>query len=333
MSRWRQKYFTPGMHLLFWSLLIGLPAILVRPAPSWGLPHWFFPATAVFHAGIFYFNAYVLYPRLLTKRLWWLYILSLGAVVILSFQLKLFLLQQYSSFQLTAENRGIVIFGILPFLIAGIIFRLVTDRIRFERLEKEARAEQLASELKFLRSQVSPHFLFNMMTNMVSLARQKSDRLESSLIKLSDLLRYMLYDSQKEKIPIASEMEHITNYVALQKLRFEDTVTVQLHISGPDEHSLIAPMLLVPFIENAFKHGTGLQQQPYIHISLDASGGQLDFSVTNNYMRDSSTKDNNSGIGLVNVKNRLDLLYPGNHTLAVADEHGVFNIRLKLTLS
>src|SRR6185436_4970444 len=128
------------------------------------------------------------------------------------------------SFTLTPENRRVIFFSLIPLLIASIIFRLISDRMRFERMEKEARAERLDAELKFLQSQVSPHFLFNMLTNMVSLARKKSDLLEPSLIKLSDLLRYMLYDSVEDKIPVYRETEQLENYIALQQLRFGEDV-------------------------------------------------------------------------------------------------------------
>jgi sensor histidine kinase YesM len=333
MKQWRKKYFNPAMHLLVWGLLIGIPAILIQQGPYLGLPPYFFPITAMYHAGIFYLNACFLYPRLLTKRFWWLYIISLAVVVLLSYHIKLYFLQLFPGFRLTPANRGVIAFGLLPFLVASIIFRLINDRLRYERLQKEARSEQLASELKFLRSQVSPHFLFNMMTNMVSLARQKSDLLEPSLIRLSDLLRYMLYESQKDSIPVANEIEHIKNYVDLQKLRFGDDINVALNISNESQNNIIEPMLLIPFIENAFKHGIGLQRNAYISIRLGIKDKALQFRVANNYSADNLSKDKNSGIGLVNVKNRLRLLYPDKYELAVKDENGEFLIQLNLNLS
>jgi len=178
----------------------------------------------------------------------------------------------------------------MPFIATAIIFRIVSDRIRFERLEKEARAEHLSFQLKFLRSQVSPHFLFNMMSNMVSLARQKSDILEPSLIKLSELLRYMLYESQEEKISISKEMEHLENYTDLQKLRFGDDVNVKLKINNDCPECLIEPMLLIPFIENAFKHGIGLQENAYIYITITILKNKLQFSCVNNYNKDNFLK-------------------------------------------
>lgn len=334
MKPWLQKNFNAGMHLLVWALLYFIPLLLVPHKSFLGLPPGFFPITTLFHIGLFYLNAYLLYPRLLNKKLWWLYIIGLAALVILSYFTKLYFLSFVPDFKLTHENRGAILFGVLPFLIASIIFRLISDRIRFERLEKEARTEQLASELKFLRSQVSPHFLFNMMTNMVSLARKQSDMLEPSLIKLSELLRYMLYDSQKDKISIGDEIEHLNNYIALQKLRFDEEVKVEVNIEDECPDCLIEPMLLIPFIENAFKHGIGMQDNAFISIHLTVKEKQLQFSISNNYNKSDFSKDKSSGIGLLNVKNRLKLLYPDNYELHITndDRQGIFSVHLNLNL-
>ena len=131
-------------------------------------------------------------------------------------------------------------------------------------MEKERKAERLAAELKFLRQQMNPHFLFNMMTNMVSLARQGSPLLEASLIKLADMLQYSLYESGEGKIPLSKEVRLIENYIDLQQLRFGEDVDIRLAIQDPNFEGLIEPMLLVPFVENAFKHGIGLVKEPFM---------------------------------------------------------------------
>ncbi|MCC6287813.1 MAG: histidine kinase [Chitinophagaceae bacterium] len=327
-----QKYFVPGMHLLVWGLLYIIPLVTITAKPYGGLPAGYFPITNLFHIGIFYLNVYILYPYLLTRKRWWIYVFSLIAIVVISYRVKLFILQFNPAFQLTEENKPVIFFAVMPFLLAGILYRLISDRIRFERLEKEARAQQLSSELKFLRSQISPHFLFNMMTNMVALARQKSDMLEPSLIKLSELLRYMLYESQNSKISIAAEAEHLNNYIALQKLRFDDEVKVTVNINTHDTNRQIEPMLLIPFVENAFKHGMGLVEDAFIAIQLTAKNNALTFNITNNYSGNNSSKDKSSGIGLANVKSRLQLLYRGRHELTVTDRGNIFSVHLKLDL-
>jgi two-component system, LytTR family, sensor kinase len=208
----------------------------------------------------------------------------------------------------------------------------VIDNIRRDRDQKEKQAERLSSELKFLRSQVSPHFLFNMMTNMVSLARQKSDLLEPSLIKLSDLLRYMLYESNEEKFSIKKEIEYLKSYIELQQLRFSD-VNIQLEIKNENPDCSIEPMLLFPFVENAFKHGIGLVKDAFIKIHMEVKEQHLFFRIINNYNKENLSKDKNSGIGLSNVKNRLNLLYRGKYKLDLKDDGSIFKAELNLELS
>jgi len=326
-------YFARGLHVLIWLLLISIPTILFRGESSNGLSHNFFLTATLYHIGLFYFNAYFLYPRLLTKKRWPLYIICIGAIVAASYYIKIYLLQLNPNFKLTPENSRIVFFSLIPFLIASILFRLISDRIRFERMEKEARAEQLDAELKFLRSQVSPHFLFNMLANMVSLARKKSDLLEPSLIKLSELLRYMIYDSGEEKISVANEIEQLENYIALQQLRFGENVKTETNIKNDCPGCMIEPMLLIPFIENAYKHGIGMVKEPHININIDTKENQLIFFVANNYNPENLAKDKNSGIGLENVRNRLKLLYPGKYDLSIKNENRIFSVHLKLDLS
>lgn len=331
----RSTYFTPAIHLIVWSLLFIVPIVVLQSQPPMeGLPHNFFIITNLYHIGLFYLNAYYLYPRLFTRTWWWLYLIIVAVILKGSFYLKLWVLHVADpSFILTPHNSRIIFFPPLAFLAAGIIFRLVVDRIQREKREKEIQAERLDSELKLLRSQISPHFLFNMMTNMVALARQKSDLLEPSLIKLSDLLRYMLYGPGKEKLRMSDEIDYLKSYIELQQLRFGDSVQLQFDVQNEEGDCFIEPMLLVPFVENAFKHGTGALPQPFIHIQLQTHNRQLFFRVTNNYSREQLSKDNSSGIGIVNVQNRLNLLYPGKHDIKIEDTGKQYQVTLNLALT
>jgi two-component system, LytTR family, sensor kinase len=327
------RYFTKTLHVIIWLVLISIPTIIFHGEKPGGLTQTFFIVSTLYHIGLFYFNAYWLYPKLLTRKRWPLYIISIVAIIQASYYLKTYLLRLSPDFILTPANHRIVFFSILPFVAASIIFRLISDRLRLEKMEKEARTQRLDAELKFLRSQVSPHFLFNMLTNMVSLARKKSDLLEPSLIRLSDLLRYMLYNCGEEKIPVGMEIEQLENYIALQQLRFGEDVKLETHIKNDCPDCMIEPMLLVPFIENAYKHGIGMVNEPYITLSILVNDNQLIFDVANNHNPANLSKDKNSGIGLANVKNRLKLLYPGKYDLSIKDEAGIFLVHLKLDLS
>jgi two-component system, LytTR family, sensor kinase len=172
------------------------------------------------------------------------------------------------------------------------------------------------------------------LTNLISLARKRSDQLETSLLMLSGLMRYMLYDAGK-KISLQQEAEYLESYVALQKLRVERHVKIVFDIDLPASASntSIEPMLLIPFVENAFKHGTGFTDQPFIQIDLTVKEGILVFQVKNTFdSNTNSNRDEGAGIGLNNVRSRLALLYPGLHELVIHQEGGVFSINLTLKL-
>jgi sensor histidine kinase YesM len=330
-----QKYLAPGIHLLVWTSLLVIPIFIFRNFHiNTGLPDYYFLVTNVYQIGLFYLNAYFLYPKLFNRRTWWLYLLAIGIILVFSYYAKLYVVKWvFPEFVLTPFNNRILFFPPVPFLLASFIFRYITNRVRSEKLEKERRSEQLVSELRFLRSQVSPHFLFNMMTNMVALARQKSELLEPSLLKLSDLLRYMLYDANKDRFLLSQEISYLRSYIELQQLRFGEGLDLVLDIVEHEPDCYIEPMLLLPFVENAFKHGIGMVPNPFIKISIALRDNKMYFSVTNNYNRSNHSKDESSGIGLANVKNRLNLLYPNKYDLSIEDNGSIHAVKLIIDMS
>lgn len=237
------------------------------------------------------------------------------------------------------EARDMPLFAsILPasFILAvSLALRVTSDRLREQRERQERETENLKSELSFLRSQISPHFLFNIMNNLVSLNRKKSELVEPTLIKLSQLMRYMLYESDDKKVNIENEISYLENYIDLQKLRFGNTLEVIFNKNIVDtEGGEIEPMLLIPFVENAFKHGTGMVLNPFIKIDFEYKKGVLDFKIENKYdPLSTETKDADSGIGLKNVSRRLALLYGENHVLNIQPEGGIFKVHLNIRIS
>jgi hypothetical protein len=336
------KWARAGFHILAWVVLFMLP--LLSQTNSHGQHiDW---KTAIFNTGhivftslmilFFYLNAYFLIPVYLNNRRIWQYMLILVALLFIWVLAASFLFgpdKPHSGMAFHRESLW-VIFPFLFMWSMGTVYRIVSDKVKTDQLLKEKENENLKTELSFLRSQVSPHFLFNVLNNMVALARLKSDRLEPSLIKLSGLMRYMLYESDEQKVPLEKEVEYVSSYIDLQKLRFGKDMKIQTRIEdfegGKD---LIEPMLLIPFIENAFKHGTGLIDHPEIDISLSVDKGILEFCVKNKYNGDSiEIKDKTSGIGLNNVMRRLNLLYDKRHSLAIEKEDGWFVVFLQLKL-
>jgi len=231
---------------------------------------------------------------------------------------------------------GFLLFNIFPFLFilaCSTAYRMIQDRIQSEQLRQEKETETLKTELSFLRSQVNPHFMFNVLNNMVALARKKSNLLEPSLIQLSSLLRYMLYETDEDKVALQKEVEYLHSYIDLQQQRFGKNLIMLVNTEFTDNNYEIEPMLLIPFVENAFKHGTGMIEKPQIEVELHTEKNVLWFVVKNKYSDQyKEVKDKTSGIGLTNVKRRLNLLYGNNHKLEITKQEGWFITSLQLKL-
>jgi two-component system LytT family sensor kinase len=228
-------------------------------------------------------------------------------------------------------------FSVFPFFLVifgSYGYRLYIDKIRQNNFINELETIHLKTELDFLRSQISPHFMFNLMNTLVSMARKKSELMEPSLISLSQLMRYMLYDSDGDQISLDKEIEYLKNYINLQLLRFGDNLRLNLFVSGNFEGYHIEPMLLIPFVENSFKHGAAMIGEPIIDvaINMDENKRTLKLMVMNNISREEAVTDKNSGIGLTNVRRRLALLYPGNHSILIEKSDTTFIVNLEINL-
>ncbi len=286
---------------------------------------------------IFYLNIIIAAPFFVTKKRYALYIaiqLLVGCVFYLLIKLTASIALPFS--QMLPVGMHIFNYGII--VLVSLCYSLVGENLRIERLQKDKENETLRTELLFLRWQISPHFLFNVLNNMVSLARTRSEKLEGMLLSLSSLMRYMLYENEGDhKITIESEMEYLKSYIDLQNIRFGNDVSVtsEMIISeNAGNHHVIEPMLLIPFIENAFKHGIGSIENPVIDISLHFDSSMLTMTVKNKYREVAAReKDATSGIGLTNVKKRLNLLYPGKHSLSIAINNGGYISTLGINLS
>lgn len=219
-------------------------------------------------------------------------------------------------------------------ILCSFCYRVIIDNRARQQLVKERENIDLQSELTFLRSQISPHFMFNVLNNLVSLARKKSDKLEPSLINLSQLMRYMLYESDDNRVPLSKEVDYLKSYINLQMLRYGSNVKINLQTDGELDKYTIEPMLLIPFVENAFKHGIGMIENPVINILISINyQGELHFEVDNFVSTHDVSKDGNSGIGIVNVRRRLAILYPNKHNLDIINQRNTFLVNLHITLS
>jgi len=220
----------------------------------------------------------------------------------------------------------IIVFGL------SIAYFFLKEWARTEKMHSELAAVQLDTEVKFLKSQVNPHFLFNTLNNLFSMAQGKgNEELADGISRLSGMMRYMIYESNEEKVPLKQEIEYLENCILLNKLRYaDDEVLVIFDYPVETAGVSIAPMLFIPFVENAFKHGVSIGQSSRIDISISVNAQQLIFSCRNTSYS-IKKMDEKSGIGLENVKRRLDLVYPGKYSLDIKSDDK-YTVELKLDL-
>ncbi|AYL98952.1 sensor histidine kinase [Mucilaginibacter celer] len=328
------------IHLLFWALIIFIP-IISRPDMR-GFPQAFFSTGHIVRfnlvlAAEFYLNAFVLIPRVLKKNIGLYFLLLLGSFVV--FNLILFYTRPFfpePRFPGMPPHRPpghfLVIFPLLSITAGSFAYHYLADQFKIINKKKDIDNASLISELAFLRSQISPHFIFNVINSAVALSRLNPKAVEPTLIQLSKLLRYMLYVTDEEKVTLYQKEDYLRSYIELQQLRFRDQVKISFssEIKAPEKS--IEPMLLIPFVENAFKHGTGDIEAPGIAVTLFADDKNLRFSVQNVYNPVETDKDPASGIGLANVKRRLELLYPGKHNLYINKNEQAYIVMLQLEL-
>ncbi|AXY76389.1 histidine kinase [Paraflavitalea soli] len=208
----------------------------------------------------------------------------------------------------------------------GGVYFFIQNEQEYRMRESQLQLVNKQTELSFLRSQINPHFLFNSLNNIYSLVYHHSDQSLTAIAKLSDLLRYMLYDSN-EKVPLQKELDYIEKYMELQQMRFDHPLPVKLELTGNPGKASIPPLLLIPFVENAFKHGD-TKNGNEIRMKLHADEALIRFGINN--VVGNHQKDTSGGIGLENVQRRLELLYPGRHSLHIKKTKDIFEVELEI---
>lgn len=294
----------------------------------------------------FVFFEYVLF-FITRKRRWVVYNIFLAIVMLFAFMI----IWSYGLYTWRTLGVGLNIYtalgetGALKKLLAaqmafssGSVFFFAIIRhtykyIKLQRAEQQLRIEKQAAELNYLRSQTNPHFLFNTLNNIYALSRDKSDLAPESILRLSKILRFMLYETGGDYIAIEQELKIIDDYIALEKLRYDESLHVNLRIDVEDMKQAIPPLLLIPLVENAFKHGVSeTRDEPFVNISLSVNNRQLVFTVRNSTEAFSGERDPKENIGLPNLRRQLELLYK-DHDLTVQHTGSVFEAILKINLT
>lgn len=219
---------------------------------------------------------------------------------------------------------------IIPVLAASIL--LFKKWYADEQKNKQLSEEKLAAELNFLKAQVHPHFLFNTLNNLYALTLLKSDKTPDIVLKLSDLLDYMIYKSNDDFVPLDKELETVAGYIELEKMRYDERLNLSYSVNGDPASHKIAPLILMPFIENCFKHGASKDRiSPVIKIQIDISPDRLILKAVNSIPEEKEVNNQvSNGVGLNNVKRRLELIYPKNHNLVIKQDPKQFEIELTI---
>ena len=332
-------------HLVFWALSFVILLYFFNASNKFEKIDFIY--TAIFHVSLLagvYLNLLVLIPLFLKKNRYLFYGLLLLAVIAGTAGFNLLTFNKLIDYILPGyyfisyyEFDDILIFVIVYIGLTTLLklskswFLLMEADHRLMRVEKE----KIQNELVALRSQINPHFLFNSLNSIYSLALHQSARTPAVILKISDLMRYMLYEANEDKVPLKNELQFLENYFELQKLRSDDRAEITLNITGEIKKQQIAPLLFLPFIENSFKHGVkGDPEGGFTKVNINVSGEEMQMDVINNKGQiDKVEKGDFQGIGIQNARRRLELLYPGRHILSINDLNTAFEVKLKLEMA
>lgn len=325
-------------HILFWCLSFLILLNIFKVSAE--IKQIDLVYTAIFHLPILlvvYLNLRFLFPFFLENRKYFLYGISVLILVASGAGFYIILFDSwidyvFSSYYFIAYYG---FFDISLYLIIYVfltsLFRLARGWFRLQEIEKE----KTMAELKALKSQINPHFLFNSLNSIYSLSRKNSTQVPEKVIQLSDLMRHIIYDSDVEFILLPKEIEMIGNYIELQNLRTPEKEKIELEVIGEIEGRKVAPLIFLPFVENSFKHGLKSgAENPYVKIKIEVLPNDLIFEIENSKGKTTEIIESKyKGIGIENVKKRLDLIYPNQHSLKISETESIFKVILQIKLN
>ena len=347
-----------GLHILAWLIILLIPRYIINTYGG-GQNRFLIPlyTNITLHGSLFYLNYLILVPHLYLSNYKKGYLI-VSVIILFVFCILLWYVNERILFNSSRFNEMKELFdAIVPegkriqppphqlrllnhFYTSVLIYgfslglRLIQKVNKDERERKELEKERLNSELAFLKNQVSPHFFFNTLNNIYSLIDLNTETAKESVHKLSKLMRYLLYESEREKLPLSDELAFLNHYIDLMKLRLNPKVKLEIHFPEKYPNHLIPPLLFIPFVENAFKHGISYRESSYIHINMKVTENNIQFSTLNgNVISNSNENNDHSGLGLKNVKKRLNLLFPVSHILDIKSSNEQFAVNLIIYIS
>jgi len=362
-QRNNKKIVTVIAHIAAWVCFFTLPYLVFYPRrPEWSLltDHQLASIICnnVFLIVFYYLNTLLLIPKFLAKEKWLWYVLSIvGSLLIFLYvprEIATWIAEpevfnpnnrefirnpaytgkRHFPGMMRGGNRSVsdpynTVLFLLVFTV-GTCISVIQQWLKTEQTRKETENEKLNTELSFLKSQVNPHFFFNTLNNIYSLAVVRSEKTAPAVMKLSAIMRYILTETERDLVPLQNEVDFIHNFIDLQKVRLTDKVILNFSTEGDIETLLIAPLLFIPFVENSFKYGVSTKESSNINIEIKTEGNKILFSAVNYIVPSENNLMENTGIGINNVKRRLELMYPGKHTLTTTEKDNYYSVHLEI---
>jgi two-component system, LytTR family, sensor kinase len=328
-------------HTAFWFVLLCLLTLSEMQGGDASTLHFFSNelVNVFFYIVIYYINSEFLIPKYLIPNKLWVYLGSLIGVALVLTPIKVFVLyQKFINFP-DAQDHLIAsqsYYYLISLMTAGIstIVKISSDWLKQTQTQRDLETRTMQTELNFLKSQINPHFLFNTLNSLYALTLKKSDAAPEVVIKLSEMMRYMLYECNESEVPLYKEINYIRNYLDLERLRHKD-LDIKFEVEGTVGDLKVTPLIFIAFIENAFKHGASNHiSAGFVHIHIYIDGGELNLYVENSKPEKQPTQEHrrSGGIGLVNVRRRLAILYKGNYNLEVHDKPNTYGVNLWLKI-
>jgi two-component system sensor histidine kinase AlgZ len=335
------------VHISFWCVYLSFFFYQIsnfrhNRGIDWGEASVFGITQLIITMAIAYLNYFYLLPRFLVHKNIWRYlvefVIPFTVLIVIRVHLQRYQIDGYthqrnhfySTFYIV-ETCIITLF--ITFFIGMV--RFAADWFELAAKQKEVENERLTAELNFLKAQINPHFLFNTLNNLYYLAYTQSSNTTEVIAKLSQMMRYMIYDSNYPQVPLSKEIEYMENYISLERLRLNNQIPIKFDIEGNVQGVLIAPLIFITFLENAFKHGVSNNQPgAWVNILIQLRGQECIYKVENSKIRSAKPEaEEKSGIGLQNVNRRLELSYPDKYKLAIEDKPDRYSVQLNITLS
>jgi len=325
-------------HILFWSMSFLILTNILKVSVE--IKQIDLIYTAIFHVPIVlivYLNLKILFPVFLEKGRYFLYSISVLSLITFGSGFYIILFDSWIDY-IFSGYYFIAYYGFFDISLYFVIYIFVTSLLRLARgwfQLQEIEKEKTLAELKALKSQINPHFLFNSLNSIYSLARKNSPTVPEKVIQLSDLMRHVIYNSDDDFILLSKEVEMVHNYIELQNLRTAENEKISFELVGNIEGKKVAPLIFIPFVENSFKHGLKSgADNAFVKIELEVSGNKLSFEIENSIGKSLDTEQfENKGIGIENVKKRLDLIYPGAYSLNIINNGMTYKVLLQIQIN